>query len=110
MVRREGKDMIRLDREMEEILHPMDMGIWKADQQVHPINQHQLAQIAFMADRELCRVTGRTIEAKKDWLSLREQERVAWLQHGPDTGDIRDDLYDAIIGTLKVLQDGQQGQ
>ena len=106
MVRREGKDMIRLDREMEEILHPMDPNTWKVDQQVHPINAYQLAQVAFEADRMLCRVTGRTLEGKKEWLSLKEQERVAWLQNGPDTGDIRDDLHDAIVGTLKVLVDG----
>lgn len=106
MVRRDGKDMIRLDREMEEILHPMDMNVWKADVQIHPINAYQLAQVAFAADREFCRVTGRTMEGKREWLSLKEKERVKWLQDGPDTGDVRDDLHDAIVGTLKVMLDG----
>lgn len=87
-------------------MEPGEGGEWRLDQQVHPINSYQLAQVAFEADRMLCRVTGRTLEGKKEWLSLKEQERVAWLQNGPDTGDIRDDLHDAIVGTLKVLVDG----
>lgn len=109
LVRRGGKDMMRLDREMEEILHPVDlanMHEWRPDNQVHPINTHQLAQVAFAADRELCRVLGKPVEARREWLSMKEQDRVKWMQDGPDTGDIRDDLYDAIQGTLGSLLNG----
>ena len=109
LVRRGGKDMMRLDREMEEILFPVNkenLQEWVADRQVHPINAYQLAQVTFAADRELCRVMGKTIESRKEWLSLKEQERVKWMEVGPDTGDIRDDLYDAMTGTLRSLVDG----
>lgn len=105
LVRREGKDMLRLDRTMEEILRPFTSA-WKPDNQVHPVNAQQLAQVAFAADRALCRVLGKHAQSHGDWLSLKEQARIKWMAHGPATGDIRDDLFDAIMGTLRGLADG----
>lgn len=105
LVRRDGKDMLRLDRPMEEILRPMNQS-WKSDNQVHAVNAQQLAQVAFAADRQLCRVLGRHNEATLEWLSLKEPARIKWMKKGPCTGDIREDLFDAIMGTLGSLADG----
>ena len=47
-----------------------------------------------------------TPKGEQDWLSLKEQKRIAWMSDGPETGNVRDDLYDAIMGTLRPLTDG----
>lgn len=113
LVRRNGKDMLRLDRPMEEILHPVSKvdgavgGPWTPDVQIHPLTAHAVAKIAFVADRALCAAMGQPVLAKHaDWLSQKEQVRIDFMENGPDTGDVRDDLYDAIMGTLKKLTDG----
>lgn len=106
LVRRRGKDSIRLDRPMEEIIKPLD-GTWQPDIQNHPLTLHQVTSVAFAADRALCRVMG--VQLKKheyDWLSMREQDRIQFMEDGPSTGDIREDLYDAIMGSLKSMTDG----
>jgi hypothetical protein len=105
LVKRGGKDMVRLDRPMEEILRPLD-GSWRPDTQTYPFTAHQVAEVAFAADRALCRTMGKHLDAGKEWLSLKEQARIKWMEEGPSTGDIRDDLYDAIMGTLKGMTDG----
>ncbi len=106
LVKRAGKDMIRLDRPMEEILHPVD-GRWVADVQVHPLTAHAVAKVAFVADRALCEAMGTRLPAKDgDWLSQKEQARIKWMEEGPGTDDVREDLYDAIMSTLKGLTDG----
>jgi hypothetical protein len=106
LVKRAGKDMLKLDRPMEEILRPMD-GTWVPDTQIHPLTPHAIAAIAFAADRALCKAMGTNLAQKdQEWLSQKEQARIKWMESGPSTGDIRDDLYDAIMGTLKPLTDG----
>ena len=50
LVKRNGKDMVRLDRPMEEILRPLD-GSWRPDTQTYPFTAHQVAEVAFAADR-----------------------------------------------------------
>ena len=105
LVRREGKDIIRLDRPMEEILKPFNES-WRADMQVYPVSEHQVARIAFIADRALCGVLGRHDLERDDWLSLHEKARIKWMKEGPNSGDVRDDLYDAIIGTLRPMSNG----
>jgi hypothetical protein len=106
LVRRNGKDMLRLDRPMEEILHQLD-GNWQADVSIPPLSVHAIAAVAFAADRALCKATGVQLKAHQgEWLSMKEQARIDWMNEGPKTGDIRDDLYDAIMGTLRKLTDG----
>lgn len=104
LVRRNGKDMLRLDRPMEEILHPLTDS-WKPDRQAYPINSQQIAYVAYVADQALCKALGKS-PGKGEWLSLREKERIEWMDDGPADGSVRDDLYDAIMGTLKGLNDG----
>lgn len=110
LVRRNGKDMLRLDRPMEEILHPIDLENspeWRPDVTTPPLTPHAIAAVAFAADRALCKATGVQLKSHQtEWLSMKEQARIDWMNEGPKTGDIRDDLYDAIMGTLRPLTDG----
>ena len=80
LVRRGGKDKIRLDRPMEEIILPLSAQ-WVPDVQSHPLTAHAVAKIAFVADRALCEAMGRRLPGKDgDWLSLREQLRIKWME------------------------------
>lgn len=107
IVKRLGKDMLRLDRPMEEILHPID-GRWVPDVQHHPLTPFAVAKVAFVADVALRQAMGQHVKPQDaDWLSLKQEDRIQWMSEGPETGDIRDDLHDAIMGTLKGLVDGR---
>ena len=98
----DGKDMIRLDRPMEVILEkPGDH--WKLDTQVYPMSEVQIAQVAFVADRALCGALGKHKDSREEWLSLTDRARLKFMREGPCTGDVRDELHDAIVGTLRGL-------
>jgi len=91
---------------MEEIIRPLD-GAWQPDVQNHPLTVNQVTSVAFAADRQLCRVLG--VQLKKheyEWLSMREQDRIEFMESGPGSEGPRDDLYDAIMGTLSGMTDG----
>ena len=106
LVRKNGQDKLRLDRPMEEILISLD-GTWKPDVQSHPLTQHAVAAVAFAADVVLRKSMGHMVKSNEmDWLSLGEQQRIKWMSRGPESGDVRDDLYDAIMGTLQGLTSG----
>lgn len=108
LVKRDGEDRIRLDRPMEEILFKVS-SLWEPDNQTYPMTEHQIARVAFVADRALCGAMGKHDLGRQDWLSLKEQARIKWMKDGPESGDIRDDLFDAIIGTLRGLTNGIKG-
>lgn len=106
LVRRAGKDMLKLDRPMEEILRPFD-GNWKPDVQQHPLTKHAVGKVAYDADVALRRAMGVHMKPQEtEWLSMKEQARIKWMESGPASGDVREDLYDAIMGTLSSLTDG----
>jgi hypothetical protein len=110
LVRREGKDMLKLDRPMEEILHRIDLENltgWVPDVQLHPLTKHAVGKVAYDADVALRRAMGIHMKPQEtEWLSMKEQDRIKWMESGPASGDVRMDLYDAIMGTLSSLTDG----
>jgi hypothetical protein len=108
LVKRNGVDMLRLDRPMEELLVDMakDGGGWEKDSQSYPVSAHQAAKIAFVADRALCAVLGERFEAREDWINLHEKERIRFMEDGPDVDGPRDTLFLAIMGALKELTGG----
>ena len=59
----------------------------------------ELVQVAFEADRALCRLRGKNDKAAKDWHSLSAEERARWIQIGPHEPE-RKRLYQAILGAL----------
>lgn len=100
MVRRGGKDVIRLDRPMEEILRPFNESQWTPDEERRPMSIAQVAQVAWAADRKVCLYTGKPELARTDWLDMREAQRIAWIKEGPP-GDIRQLLFKTIMATLQ---------
>lgn len=106
LVRRDGVDQLRLDRPQEELLRKFTDAEWSPDDQTYPMTPHQAARVAFIADRALCGVIGAHTEARDEWLSQKERARIRFMERGPETGDIRDKLFGAIMGVLRELTNG----
>lgn len=102
VVRRNDEECLRLDRPGEELLSAKD-NTWTVDSQSYPMTAHQAAKIAWVADKALCACVGEHQEAKKDWINTPEKERIRFMKEGPDEGNIRDQLYAAIMNCLKDL-------
>lgn len=101
MVRREGRDCIRLDRPAQEISRPYRESEWIAEREHRPLTKLQLVQIAFEADKRLCFFLGKHDLARREWLSMKDEQRIAWADKGPPAGGGRPELFAAI---LKVLE------
>lgn len=61
----------------------------------------QVAQVQFEADKKLCAFIGRPGEAKKNWLSLRDRERIDWVERGPKGVPAREELWAFIKQALE---------
>lgn len=103
LVRREGKDAIRLDRPGVDEIRPFTVADWIPKSEHRPMSPAQLAQIAFEADRGLCRALGMFDHAKQEWLSLSQEKKKAWIEVGPSRPIERKSLYAAIMKTLGHL-------
>lgn len=103
LVRRDGKDCIRLDRPMEDLCVPL--AGWKEDRQAHVMSPHAAAKIAYIADQALCSATGEYFP-KKEWIDLSDKERIRFMKDGPDVGGFRDEFHLGIRKLLKDLTDG----
>lgn len=101
LVRREGQDKIRLDREAEEILRKLDTSVWVPQLEHRPLNTANAAMVAFDADRSLCRHVGLMENSRKEWASLSDDQRIAWMTDGPTTHPIRAALFRAVQEALE---------
>lgn len=107
MVRRDGKDWIRLDRGPRvERLQPVNPAAWRQVNDYRPMTEHQLAQVAFEADRKLCFFLGQHERSRKEWESLSDKARIRYVKEGPG-GDHRQVLYDAIMGATEYMRDAK---
>lgn len=102
-VERGGHQYIQLNRPNEEILRPWSGGAnWVPEVEHRPINKSQLGKVCFSADQELCRALGLHDPARKEWASLSDKERIAWMEKGPKS-EIRSALWQAIHHILDPL-------
>src|SRR5262245_19057305 len=69
LVRRDGKDCIRLDRPEQELIFPLS-GQWKRDEYGSLYLHDQIAQVAFNADRGMCALLGLHAESRLQWREL----------------------------------------
>lgn len=80
LVRRDGRDCIRLDRG-PHIDQTQRFGpTWVPDTGHRPLNLSQAARVAYAAYQELMRAQGAHGPSQRDWLALSDLERAAWLQ------------------------------
>ncbi len=100
LVRRGGVSVVKLDRPNQEITKRYVQSDWVAEETQRPLAPIHAARIAFEADRELCRVIGLPLHAKRTWGELREGERQLFLKAGPKDPPARVQLFAAIQGAM----------
>lgn len=99
LVRRNGQDRIRLDRPGQEIIRKLED--FDEENEFRPYNLHQVAVLAFESDKHLARMQGNHGDSRREWMNLREEERIRFMQHGPKGGGLRGELWSAIMDVLK---------
>jgi hypothetical protein len=104
LVRRDGRQCVKLDRPNQDVCQPYRRDLWKGDAETRPYSISQMAQVAYEADRKLAQLEGRVQESRLGWLDMSETERIRWTKDGPKvkTGTRRE-LYTAIMGVLRPL-------
>lgn len=101
MVRRGGREMIRLDRPQEEILFHYRAADWDAEDRPRQLGPGQAARVAFEAYKALCAITGKPNRAKMEWHSMSEQARVDFSTKGPrNPTQLEKKLWEAVVQTL----------
>jgi len=103
MVERDGVKHIKLDRPNQDVSKPYREGEWHRERDRKPLNRQHLGMIAFAADTQLCRSLGLHEQSQRTWLSLTTEQRVAWMDSGPQKPAERARLWAAIMKTLKPL-------
>lgn len=101
LVRRDGKDCIRFDRPSQEIVKLFKESEWILEREHRPLTRLQLCQVAFEADKRLCFFLGKHDLARRDWLMLKDEDRIAWSQRGPGPGTGRRELFQAVMSVLE---------
>lgn len=102
-VRRNGVWRIRLDRPEQDINLPMTGYAWTVDHDLRPLNKHDVATVAFAADKRLCFVLGDHESSRREWHELTEQERIRFMQKGPEDTRIRNNVWRAIMRETEPL-------
>lgn len=106
MVERYGATHIRYDRVGVDQTVPFDPLKWTEEARAERRwNAHEVAQVAFAADRRLCLAMGLHKTSRVEWHTMTEDERIRWLKEGPKVpaGHPRSKLWVAIVG---VFADG----
>lgn len=104
IVKRGGRDVIRLDRANEEIIKPLEPTVWRLEREHRPLTNMALAQIAYRADSELCFHLGEHDPNRKEWKSMYERERIKWMRQGPPPDPkIRQVLWRRVMETLAPI-------
>lgn len=101
LVTRDGKPAIKWDRPMaKDTTHEVHKWKKMADE-VPLFSLHQIAMVAFAADKEVCRAMGQVDIAQRLWVDLGEKQRRDWMQDGPKakTGPRRA-VYQAIVAAM----------
>ena len=107
LVKDTGKEMIRLDRgEQNRLLVPFTKNMWKPMGHSGVATLTRMAKVAFEADKELQVILGRPMSERREWASLRPQERAAWSDVPTFNNPIRDGLYRAIMEHLSKYASG----
>lgn len=103
MIEEDGKKCIKLDRPMHSVVRVYREQDWAADRETRPLTEAQCAQVAFAADVLLCKFLGYQALAKREWLLLKDTERIQWVQEGPPVG-IRQTLWRETMNLLAKLR------
>jgi hypothetical protein len=100
LVQKDGRDFIAYDRAGDPILKVFKHGDWIAEAEPRPLSAVAIARVAYDADAALCIALG--LPKQKPWLSLLDDERIQFMQHGPPSA-VRQGLYLVITAYARGL-------
>lgn len=101
---KEGKEYIRLNRPAQELLRPYNPNDWKIEADEYPLTPNQVGAICWAADKALCKALGLHAEARKEFINLRDEDRLAWSEHGPSSKQVEEHpARGALFDTIKAL-------
>lgn len=103
MVRRDGKEAIKLDRVGVDEIRPFHDSEWKPILNRRPLTKHAITLVAFAADRELLKALGEHQKSRTEWASLSQAQRRKWMLEGPKEPATRAELYKVIMEALGPL-------
>lgn len=104
LVRRDGKDYIKLDRGPgQEHLRNWRACDWAPDVEIRKLTPSHVARVAFSADRELRSMLGHNFRAATVWLDLTDAQKKKWIEGPPGDGGPRDTLYRAVTMAMEGL-------
>lgn len=103
LVRRGGRDCVRLDRGATTTIRTYRPGDWVPCKDERPFIEMQIAQVALDADCKLCLFLQLHEESRRSWLSMSDAARIDWVKYGPkdDADPKRVELYTTIMNTLR---------
>jgi hypothetical protein len=103
LVIRDGEKHIRYDRPYDPTTMKFRESEWVPDSHPEPFSIGQAIQVAFDADRSVCRLLGMHLEARKSWQNLSEKERSRFILHGPEGPQVRKEMFLSIKQILSPL-------
>lgn len=104
---RDGIDYVILDRPGVEIIKRYKEKEWTKDVEVRPLSRIAIAQVAHAADHNLCRVLGH-LHSSKEWIDLTGNQRVRWMNTGPQKSSIRRRLFNYVKVAIEWLSNNTE--
>lgn len=101
LVKRGGKDKVRMDRGPAEEIRDYRPNDWNLVDPPARMSLIQACKVSYEADRELCKFIGLHQQSRKEWLNLSEEHRIIWMKEGPESPPLRAEMYAAIMGVLR---------
>lgn len=99
----DGNKCIKLDRPMHSVVRAYREQDWTPDKETRPMTEAQCAQVAFAADVLLCKFLGHQALGKREWLLMKDSERIEWVKNGPASG-VRKRLWDSTMALLATVR------
>ena len=108
MVKRHGADHMKWDQPATDRTQLFRADDWVQEQTSKKMAAHEVAQVAFEADRRFQRALGKLMNSRVEWIDLSNDERNRFILEGPKCkpGSKRQRLWVAIVTLLTEPEDG----
>jgi hypothetical protein len=102
MVQRHGADHMKWDQPGHDRTQLFKADDWVLEAVSRQMAAHEVAQIAFEADRRFQRALGKLMDSRTEWVDLSNDERNRFIKEGPrcKPGSKRSRLWVAIVTVL----------
>ncbi len=103
LVERSGVQMLKLDSYDPEVLVKFDPAMWTIERELRPLTKMQAARVAYEQDRALCVALHMHIESRKQWVDMSPEERIEFMESGPERNAMRKKLWRSTMSLLEEI-------